>query len=824
MTSILLGGLALAGILSSNTKTTKKASKKKLDESYSTNMIGKVQAIEKTQAKNLVDSIQQNKPEYFKQFDELTLDSIGEPVALTDAHTTTNGVNSSLQRNLDLNNGYSNVFDSLDYGVVNKEHFTHHNMTPNTSRRDYTLNSSQSSRKLEAFTGQSEFYVPKQVKYNLFEPMKDLTYVNGMPVMTDYLETTYIPSNKNNNGNLPFQNNVLVRPGLDGEIRQGLGTVYRVNPRNVDELRSEQNQKITYLNKPLETIKKGEIRAQDFNLTHYKMPDFREQTFDKLIPVRAMNEGPIQTGKFTDIITQRGASDINYTGPATNSGMGDVQSNNMTKHEVAKKQNFKNDPTHAVNAVNVKPVLQNKGSWSNVETQRATVNSSQAGQAYNNNGASYMIDPKDVPLVTTRQLMIDGVTNIGVAGSQQQANYIFSNDMVLPVTNRQIISHNNILGGRGENNNVNTLPTDKAKTTINETTLSNKTGYAAPTYGAPNTMLTDKAKTTINETTLSHKSGYAAPTYGAPNTMLTDKAKTTINETTLTHKTGYAAPTYGAPNTMLTDKAKTTINETTLAHKTGYAAPTYGAPNTMLTDTTKPTIKQTTLFVTPGMNVAFDVVSGYTKDDKDIAKTTIRQTTENTQYEGPAYGTDNYAGYTLDEKDIAKNTIRQTTENTQYEGPAYGTDNYAGYTLDEKDIAKPTIKQTTLLTNYTGGLSTDVEKQISHLSTDNMTIDEKRQIGTYNRPANGGKNYAGPQINKKSVKMNQRKPSIYYVGPAGQPRDNNSMPSVTTPYKNNTFVDMKPQLTYGDYYTNNVYINTLKDNPLVNDIYHQKNV
>ena len=759
MTSLLLGGLALAGILSSNTKENKKSSKKKLDDSYSTNTIGKVQAIEKTQAKNLVDSIQQNKPEYFKQFDELTLDSIGEPVAITDAHTTSNGVNSSLQRNLDLNNGYSNVFDSLNYGVVNKEHFTHHNMTPNTSRRDYTLNSSHSSRKLETFTGQSDFYVPKQVKYNLFEPMKDLTYVNGMPVMTDYLESVYLPSNKNNNGNLPFQNNVLVRPGLDGEIRQGLGTVYRVNPRNIDEIRSEQNQKITYLNKPLETIKKGEIRAQDFNLTHYKMPDFREQSFDKLLPGRAMNEGPIQTGKFTDIITQRGDSDINYTGPATNSGMGDVQSNNMTKHEVAKKQNFKNDPTHAVTGVNIKPVLQNKGSWSNVETQRATVNSSQAGQAYNNNGASYMIDPKDIPLVTTRQLMIDGVTNIGVAGAQQQANYIFSNDMILPTTNRQIISHNNILGGRGENNNVNTLPTDKAKRTINETTLSNKTGYAAPTYGAPNTMLTDKAKTTINETTLSNKTGYAAPTYGAPNTMLTDKAKPTINETTLAYKTGYTAPTYGAPNTMLPDKAK-------------------------------PTIKQTTLYVTPGMNVNSDVVSGYTKDEKTIAKT----------------------------------TIRQTTENTQYEGHAYGTDNYTGYTLDEKDIAKPTIKQTTLLTNYTGGLSTDVEKQISHLSTDNMTIDEKRQIGTYNRPANGGKNYAGPQINKKTVKMNQRKPSVYYVGPAGQARDNNSMPSVTAPYENNTFVNKKPQITYGDYYTNNVYINTLKDNPLVNDIYHQKNV
>ena len=71
--------------------------------------------------------------------------------------------------------------------------------------------------------------------------------------------------------------------------------------------------------------------------------------------------------------------------------------------------------------------------------------------------------------------------------------------------------------------------------------------------------------------------------------------------------------------------------------------------------------------------------------------------------------------------------------------------------------------------------------------------------------------------------MNCKKDSVYYVSGPGKALDNNVMPSVDTPYKNKVFQNLKPQLTYGDYYTNNIYINTLKENPYVNDLMHQKN-
>jgi hypothetical protein len=858
MESILLGGLALAGFNTSKSKESLKINKKqKLDDSYGTNISDKMNKIEKIQANNLKNSIIENKPEFFKQFDELTFDNMGDPVAISDSHITITGVNHSLQRGLDLTNGYSNIYDSLNYNLISKENFTHNNMTPNTSKRDYTSNGEHSSRKLEAFTGVSDYWVPKQEKKHLFEPMKDLTYVNGMPVMTDYLDDRYLASNKNNMGNVPFQNNVKVRPGLDGENRQGLGTVYRINPRNVDELRGEHNQKVSYENKPLETIKKGEYRAPDYNLTKYKVPDFKETHFEDLVSGRSQMEGDRKTGKFTDINTQRGDSDTNYKGGAYASTMGEAPSKNKTKFEPSKKQELYNDPTHAVVGVNVKPVMQNKESYINRETQRASLQATEIGGLSNINGGSYTIDANFVPLTTLRQLMIDGNTNIGITGAQQKANYIFSNEMILPTTIRETTTHNMILGAKGENNVGSTQYIDNAKTTTKETTLSYKGGFANPTEKIGANQFTDSAKTTTKETTLAYKGGFANPTEKIGANQFTDSAKTTTKETTLAYKGGFTNPTEKIGANQFTDSAKTTTKETTLAYKGGFTNPTEKIGANQFTDSAKVTIKQTTLHTTPGTNVVGIVPNGYTKDYDDIAKTTIRQTTENNNYKSNVTsieaqmgytrdekdstkitikqttlyttpgmnvtGVEAQIGYSRDEKDSAKTTIKQTTENNNYQGHIHGTDNYSGYIKDINDTAKTTIRETTHLENYTGGLQ-GKESQTSHMATDNICIDERREITTYNRTSAGGANLAGPQINKDKIKMNSKKQSVFYVTAPSKSLDQSVMPSRTQPYNDNTFENKKTQLTYGNYRTNNIFINTLKNNPLVNDIYHQKNV
>jgi hypothetical protein len=722
MESILLGGLALAGFNTSTIKETKKINKtQKLDDSYGSNISGKIRNVENTQASNLKNSILEKKPEFFKQFDELTFDNMGDPVAVSDSHITITGINHSLQRGLDLTNSYSNIHESLNYDIISKENFIHNNMTPNTSKRDYTPNSEHSSRKLEAFTGISDFWVQKQEKKHLFEPMKDLTYINGMPVMTDYLDDRYLASNKNNMGNLPFQNNVKVMPGLDGETRQGLGTVYRIDPRTVNELRGEHNQKISYESKPLETIKKGEHRAPDYNLTKFKLPDFRETCFDDLVTGRSQTEGLRKSGKYTDINTQRGDNDINYGGHAFAPSMGEAPSKNKTKFEPSKRQEIYNDPTHAVFAVNVKPVMQNKDSYINRETQRASIQATATGAAFDINGGSYAVDPNFIPLTTLRQLMIDGNTNIGITGPQQKANYIFSNDMVLPTTIRETTTHNTILGAKGENNIGSTQLIDDAKITTKQTTLSYRGGFANPTDRTGASQFTDSAKPTIKETTLNYKGGFANPTDRTGASQFTDSAKSTIKETTLNYKGGFANPIDRTGANQFTDSAKSTIKETTLNYKGGFANPIEKIGANQFTDSAKSTIKETTLNYKGGFVNPTDRTGA--NQFTDSAKPTIKESTLN--YKGGFANPIDRTGANQF-TDSAKSTIKETTLN--YKGGFANPIEKTGAN-QFTDSAKATIKETTL--NYKGGFANPIEKTGANQFTDSAKATIKETTLNY---------------------------------------------------------------------------------------------
>ena len=865
MESLLLGALAVAGFNSTknvfnsskkNKKNKEKFSSKDLNSKYGSDIDNKMIKLEKMQASNLVNSIKENKPEFFKQFDELTFDNISDPVGIADSHITVSGIDPSLQKTLNLFNGYSNVQDDLNYRVVTKENFTHNNMIPNTTKRDYNIDDSRATRKLEAFTGVNDFFVPKQEKYNLFEPMKNLTYVNGMPVFTDYLDDRYLPSNKNNNGNLPFVNGIKVRPGIDGESREGLGTVYRVNPRSTDALRGDYNPKISYKNKPLEVKRDGfGIRGPDFNITHFKLPDFIEQQFEDLIPTKAYVPGQKKTGKYTNVYSQRGEEETHYNGHANNINMGDGPSLTKTTFEPSKRQELYNDPTHSINAVDVRPVHTNIESYSNRETQRASVNASRNGASYYAGGASYQIDKKNyIPHATTREITSHNII-LGSKYEGGQSNVQWSDKAKQTI--RETTSHNIITNTKPENQGPGAQFNDKAKQTIRETTSHNIIINAKPEGQGPGAQLNDKAKQTIRETTSHNIITNTKPENQGPGAQFNDKAKQTIRETTSHNIIINAKPEGQGPGAQLNDKAKKTIRETTNYNFVINAKPEGQGPGAQLADKAKPTIKQSTLYTTPGMNVASNVIAGYYKDDKDEAKKTIkqttenntydggfqgietfegyvrdlkdearktiRQTTENNQYEGPVGGAENNTGYTRDISDVARPTIKQTTEATQYEGPLHGADNFAGYTRDVQDKARITTKETTHLTDYKGALSWGVDRPASHIAADNMTIKDTREASTYNRTSGGGQNYAGPQINKDNVKMNSKKDGVYYVPHPARPLDQNIMPSNVEPYHKRTFENKKPQLDYGDYYTNNIFINTLNENPYVNDIFHQKN-
>ena len=861
MNSILLGALALSG----NSNNPYKTNKNKGEiQDYNSNIHKKMDIIEKQQ-------VSQNfsKPEFLRQFDELSFDSISTPVGMNQAFTTTTGVNSSLQRNLDFQRGYSEFQESdMHYDVVTKDQFVHNNMTLGTTRRDFPANSTVKNRSLELFTGNLENYTAKKEKVPLFAPASDLTWVNGIPCITGQIANRYLASNKNNNGNLPFQNNLRVTPGVDTMNQEGTYAVYRVDPRGVDELRSEINQKTTYMNKPLETLKKGDIRAPDYNITKFKLPDFREQTTCDLVATRANISGTYTNGEYTNVDTMRNESENYIPGPAKNTSGTSGPDINKTNFTPAKKESYLNDSTHAVNAVNDKRVLQNIESFTNYENQRASTNSDRAGPAGSNSMGNYTIDYKDIPLVTSRELMIQGNTNIGITNTSDRAPYVFSNDMVLPTTNREMTSTNKTLGPTNIINMAlyNMMPSNE---TIRESTSHNMitgTNPVAKTTQLYNMMPSNEtipettshrmmintnpvAKTiqrynmmpsneTIRETT-SHNmitgANPAAKTIQLYNMMPSNE---TIRETTSHNIMATTASAHDKGISLYpTDNAKSTIRETTentcnIGHANNkFDAGTYVRD---MVDKAKSTIREMTekTYSIGAANSKYDN-STYARDINDKAKPTIRETTEETQQYGPLKSITTELTYVRDLKDIARPTIRQSTFVQTPAGPINNSTT-STYRQDYNDVAMTTIKETTLLEDYNGGAKCQNDKKISHDAANNMTIDERREISTYNRPANAKGDLYGPTIDRENVKLNE--PILYSYVPAPsrgldftmkpiperkemEPEKWDLQAKTISQTINSTG---RPSISNSSYYITENRVNTLDNNPLVSDMYHHK--
>ena len=554
MSGILLGALAYSGL----NKTKNKSTEKKNTINYSTNIKNSMDKVEYNQARQ-----NYRKPEYLNQFDDLRFDNIGDPAGENDTYNTLIGYNASLKRDLQARDNFSFFETDKDgtYNIISKDNFVHNNMFPSTTQRDIDKSLSYSQRKMETFTGSSNNVVLKQANKHLFEPVKDLSYIHGAPVNTDLLKQRYLASNKNNMGNLPFSSKARVLPGVEGAVQQGTYAVYRVNPPTVDQLRIDDNKKISYLNKPLETMKKGEVRGPDFNATKFKVPDFREQKFSDLVANKATVDREKQDGIYTNMNSQRGEGEYYQPGPGNNSTMGNGPDLSKTSFEGSKKENYLNDNAHAITDNTFKPVFTNAKAYTVCDNQRSSVNTNyQGGIMLSTQAYSSMTDKaKDTIKQCTSHNIISNIA------PDVYETYTNISDKAKP-TIKQCTSHNIISNIAPDVNETYTTITDKAKPTIKQCTSHNIISNVAPDVYETYTTITDKAKPTIKQCTSHNIISNIAPDVYEGYTNITDKAKQTIRQTTETTK--YIGPV-NDNNNMATyvefeDTAKNTIKQTTI--------------------------------------------------------------------------------------------------------------------------------------------------------------------------------------------------------------------------------------------------------------------
>jgi hypothetical protein len=747
MSGILLGALAYSGL------NKNKNIENKNDIKYSTNIKKSMDKIEYNQAKQ-----NYRKPEYLNQFDDLRFDNIGEPAGENDTYNTLIGYNASLKRDLQAKNNFSFFDSGMDgtYNIVSDDKFVHNNMYPNTRQRDVDKSVNFSQRKMETFTGSSNNITLKNENKHLFEPVKNLSYVFGKPVYDDLLKQRYLASNKNNMGDLPFQAKAKVLPGIEGVVQQGPYAVYRINPPTIDQLRIDDNKKISYLNKPLETIKKGENRGTDFNLTKYKLPDFREQKFSDLVANKGVNNKEKQDGIYTNTNSQRGEDEYYQPGPSNNTNIGDGPNLNKTKFEKSKKELYLNDNTHSVTDNNYKPVFTNAKSYAVCDNQRATVNTNYQG---------------------------------GI----QLATHIYTNK------------------------------TDKAKQTIKQTTSHNIITNITPDVHESYTNITDKAKPTIKQSTMHNIVFNIVPNFNETYSNKTDTAKPTIKQCTSHNMVTNITPDIYESYSTIMDKLKPTIKQATSHNIITSISPDSYETYANKTDNAKSTIKQCTSHNIIS-NITPDIYEGYS-NLTDNAKNTHRQTTETTYYIGGVNDTINHSSY-VENEDNAKPTIKETTVIIPQPISNINISTSGIYSRTKDDIAKATIKQSTINNNYRSNIKADVNAQISHDAANNMTPNICREaVVTFNRPANGKADLHGPFIDKGNVKYADT--ILYsYAGNPHKGLDHGVTPTLSNKQIKDINIiktNSKPINQTASYFINSNYINTLNNNPYVNDIYHQKN-
>jgi len=297
---------------------------------------------------------------------------------------------------------------------------------------------------------------------------------------------------------------------------------------------------------------------------------------------------------------------------------------------------------------------------------------------------------------------------------------------------------------------------------------------------------------------------------------ISDKMKPTIRQSTSHNMAINTNIQEKMAPVQYTDKMKDTIRQSTSHNMAINANVQEKMAPVNISDKMKPTIRQST---SHNMAINTNVQEKMAPVNiSDKMKNTIRQSTSH-----------NIAlNLTAQDKNVPVNisdkmkpTIRQSTSHNI--ATNINNMNMGNYSLDTTDIARRTIKETTLLQDYNGIASAEINKPTSHEAVKNMEIDERREISTYNRAPNGKGDVFGPYIDAENVHLND--PVLYSYTPGPHKKlDFSVMPTVTRDVIENVYSMSKPIIDTSSYYINSNFINTLKNNPLVNDIYHQKNV
>jgi len=583
-------------------------------------------------------------------------------------------------------------FTSFDNTVENniKECFS-----MNTKKRDFEqfndYNEQKTPLKLDIFSGSSRNYFSKTEIEPFFQPAKDMSFVNGMGVITDKFEDRY-----NDAVRLEKRNERPFEPEKVGPNPKGKYTGYhdttRVLPKLTDELRRSDQPKLSYSTDPIKgkTINKRSIITPIVK----RLPDkFKELEQKDLIPKSQVSSAAIRD---------------NYNLILSNRAILSKEVFGAPKDQINKKFDIQSSGIAQETTRNKYSEPENK-------------NISGLVQIYNNNKNSV-----NLPQLERNEYQI----NYSNVNNQNKVQSVNPNNTTKPTIRQTLnnLEYNNI---NTKINKVQSYNTDNcSKPTIRQT-LNNidynniNTGVNKTQYFDPNDTTKPTIRQDLNNFDYSNIITSANKTqYFDPNDITKPTIRQDLNNIDYSNIiTGTNKTQYFDPNDITKPTIRQNLNNIDYSNIiTGVNKTQYFDPN----DTTKPTIRQ-------GLNNIdySNIITGANKtqsfDPNDTTKTTIRQTLNNMEYLNLV---NNTAKMQTMISDKPKMTIKETLPIQEYNNVQTNKNNimqlfdkakktnkeninidalkkYSNITLNKKNIAnlsdeaKTTLKQLLDNINYT---------------------------------------------------------------------------------------------------------------------------
>lgn len=782
--------------------------------------------------RQIVEKIPDNN-NYVSQFDFQTANTVGDPVSSNAVHNYNGSsvARMEMERSLALDGNYSNFGENADYGIVDKEHFSHTNMQPMYRKSlNFEKHGDRSQHKIELFSGlKRDGWTNKQEQTPLFDPIVNISNIYGDVPMTDELKKRYIPGRERKN-ELPFkQIKVGVGVGIgnsqNADYVKGNSDVIRIMPKNVDELRAANKPKLTYEGRVVEGM--HDAKGPVIGRVVKKTPDsFKENNKDDLIETFNDVQAPRVTG---EIDPNRLGSDKRGVKGTVYYGVADANNKKMTTDNMRGqfKQSFKQTFKQA-GPRNVQLVESLRGRSTSFDDKfipAPTQRGKQTDHMGNVGGVdhTYAFNYEDnTPNTTIKQLnIVSGRT--GVISNKVSKGQYFNPDDTPDITIRQIHGQTDRTGNianevsKSHYYNPSDTPNIVQRNTYRPDDIGNMTNnvskgqFYKPDDTPDITMRqihdrTDRTGNIVNEVSKSH---YFNPSDTPDITMRqihdrTDRTGNIVNEV---GKGQFYRPD-DTPNITMRqvhDRTDRTGNITNVVSRGQFYRPD---------DTPDITMRQIHGETDRTGNVTNGVNKGQYFNPSDTPDITMRQIHGKTDRTGNVVNEVKKGQYYR--PDDVPNITQRNTYNYNEVGNIKDT-NDKGYVINYMDATPATtLRELTGKKIYINPAQSDKMKDKSRMDASNMTLNTRKESKGRLPTKNDGNCGPTTSLTKYRLKDNQLPDDRMSASPAPPIQTTDKLPMKHSKNKNET-------------YFNNVRINThiienLNNNPYINNVIHKAKI